>query len=866
MRISAMTEETIFATALELHTPGERAAFLDEACDGDAGLRQRVEALLGAHDRAANFMERPAVEQIAAVPPPVQRPDPTATQAESLDFLQPPDKPGSLGRLGHYDVQGIIGHGGMGVVLKAFDEKLHRVVAIKMMAVTLAANATARLRFIREARAAAAICQEHVVTIHAVEADHRPPYLVMQFVEGLSLQEKLDRTGPLGVKEILRIGIQTAEGLAAAYQQGLVHRDVKPANILLENGVERVKITDFGLARVADDARLTQSGVIAGTPEYMSPEQADSQTVDHRSDLFSLGSVLYACCTGRSPFRASSTAAALRRVCDDTPRAIREISPEIPEWLCDVIGKLHAKHPADRFQSAAEVADILGRHLAHLQQPSQVPLPPPIMQPQTVEAVTPSGTRAKHSRVTLAVAAVLVLLFLAICVAPLVVVGGTLFMFLGSRREAADPGPEAHVTESHDTPGVEMTHPSPEKGAPSLMGEAFVIPARTGNREGQFATLADAVAGAQAGDVIEIRGNGPFVSGPIAIDKALTIRAAEGFRPILLLNSGARPLPQPLFKATGPLVLEGLDLEIPDGPPFRAENKNNELVLVHVEGASFHALNCRFGIKRQDGTPYVLCCVATYGASTVEIRNCTRLTSGDFLSLRRPPAKARVTVENCLIAGDGGGILAGNVQDWADVRIAVRHSSFSTTGYLPFHLAFSPKPEILNRQTAAGQVELSANVVVGAPLLCTQEVDKEAKPLTALEVENQLGRLVTFREVQNLYAVQPPDAFLWLQINYAAGKPGNFQTLADWERFWGLKDTGSIQSQVRFKKDIPRSYKGDPIPDDFRLANDSPGKAAGKGGKDLGADMELVGPGAAYERFKETPVYQQWLKDSGQVR
>jgi serine/threonine protein kinase len=156
----------------------------------------------------------------------------------------------------------------------------------------------------------------------------------------------------------------------AAHKQGLVHRDIKPANILLENGVERVKITDFGLARAVDDASLTQSGVVAGTPQYMSPEQAQGEAVDHRSDLFSLGSVLYAMCTGMPPFRATGTMAVLKRVREDTPRPIREINPDIPEWLCDIIAKLHAKKPADRFQSATEVAELLSQHLAHLQQPT----------------------------------------------------------------------------------------------------------------------------------------------------------------------------------------------------------------------------------------------------------------------------------------------------------------------------------------------------------------------------------------------------------------------------------------------------------------------------------------------------------------
>src|SRR5947208_11670458 len=129
----------------------------------------------------------------------------------------------------------------------------------------------------------------------------------MQYVAGASLQDRLDRTGPPGLKAVLRIAAQTASGLAAAHAQGLVHRDIKPANLLLEDGVERVRITDFGLARAADDASLTRSGVVAGTPQYMAPEQARGEPLGHRADLFSLGSVLYAICTGRPPFRAATT-------------------------------------------------------------------------------------------------------------------------------------------------------------------------------------------------------------------------------------------------------------------------------------------------------------------------------------------------------------------------------------------------------------------------------------------------------------------------------------------------------------------------------------------------------------------------------
>src|SRR5208282_6096438 len=170
--------------------------------------------------------------------------------------------------------------------------------------------------------------------IYDVEKDAQPPYLAMEMIDGISVQDKLDKHGPLSVKEILRIGVQMAEGLAAAHKQGLVHRDIKPANILLDNGVERVKLTDFGLARAVDDASVTQSGTVAGTPNFMSPEQAEGLPVDHRSDLFSLGTVLYAMCTGHPPFRASGTHAVLKRVIDASPRPIREVNSEIPDWLC----------------------------------------------------------------------------------------------------------------------------------------------------------------------------------------------------------------------------------------------------------------------------------------------------------------------------------------------------------------------------------------------------------------------------------------------------------------------------------------------------------------------------------------------------
>jgi serine/threonine protein kinase len=295
--------------------------------------------------------------------------------AESLYFLAPSDWPDSIGRLGTYEVKGILGRGGMGVVVKAFDPALNRNVAIKVLSASLATTGAARSRFLREARAAAAVVHEHVVGVFAVAESAGLPFLVMEYVSGRSLQDRLDRDGPLSVTELLRIGMQTAAGLAAAHAQGLVHRDVKPANILLENSVERVRLTDFGLARAAADAGMSHSGVVAGTPYYMAPEQARGDSTDHRADLFSLGSTLYATCAGHPPFRAETPLAVLRRVSDDQPRPLREINPDVPAWLEALIKRLMAKDPSDRYQTADEALDVLKKCLAHVQQPLTSPLP-----------------------------------------------------------------------------------------------------------------------------------------------------------------------------------------------------------------------------------------------------------------------------------------------------------------------------------------------------------------------------------------------------------------------------------------------------------------------------------------------------------
>ncbi|TWU65372.1 serine/threonine-protein kinase [Crateriforma conspicua] len=292
-----------------------------------------------------------------------------------LPHLEPSANPGGLGRMDQYEIHRLVGWGGMGIVLQATDPSLSRPVAIKVLHPHLAANGPARHRFNREARAAAAVNHASVVPIHSVDADHDPPYLVMAYVPGGSLQDRIDANGPLDIEECLRIGLQIAEGLAAAHRQGLVHRDIKPANILLDHGQDRAMLTDFGLAQALDDAGQTCSGTIAGTPQFMSPEQARGLTVDARSDVFSLGSVFYAMLTGRPPFRGESSLRVLTQIQEDSHRPLSSIRSGIPMWLERLVHRMLAKDRSQRIQSADEAAELIRGCLSHHSAPHDHPVP-----------------------------------------------------------------------------------------------------------------------------------------------------------------------------------------------------------------------------------------------------------------------------------------------------------------------------------------------------------------------------------------------------------------------------------------------------------------------------------------------------------
>jgi tetratricopeptide (TPR) repeat protein len=347
----------ILDLALEL-SPGERSAVLDETCAGDAELRAEVEAFLAADVEAGAFLAAPVGEYAPEL------------LAEAIDA-------GDLAghRVGRHQLLREIGSGGMGTVYEAEDTQLGRRVAVKLLPPEYSRDPAAKQRFLREARAAAALDHPHICTVHDFGDAEGQLYIVMACYEGETLKARLER-GPLPVDEARQVAIQVARGLAHAHEAGIVHRDIKSANVLLSRRGE-AKILDFGIAKTGGDTSLTRTGISPGTPAYMSPEQAQGKPVDARTDLWSLGVLLYEMLAGRRPFAGSDEQAVLYAIQSRDPEPLARVRPEIPRALDGVVAKALAKNPDDRYQSAAELlADLeAGRAPAELQAGRRRPRP-----------------------------------------------------------------------------------------------------------------------------------------------------------------------------------------------------------------------------------------------------------------------------------------------------------------------------------------------------------------------------------------------------------------------------------------------------------------------------------------------------------
>ncbi|MFL6258819.1 MAG: protein kinase domain-containing protein [Thermoanaerobaculia bacterium] len=323
----------------------ERHAFLDQACAGEPEIRAYLEALLKADEQAGDFLATPAHEAAAAL-----LADPTGEAALFVGL-----------ELGPYRLIREIGAGGMGVVYEAEDSRLRRRVAVKLLLPEYSRDRAAKERFLREARAASALDDPNICTIHDVGEHDSRLYIVMALYEGETLKERLAR-GPLPVAEARQVAVQVARALARAHEAGIVHRDIKPANVMLARRGD-VKVLDFGIAKMKGDSTLTRTGSSPGTPAYMSPEQARGEPVDGRTDLWALGVMLYEMLAGRRPFPGDDEGMILAAVRGREPEPLDRLRPEVPPELARTVEKALAKNPRERYANAAELLEDLGSGL-----------------------------------------------------------------------------------------------------------------------------------------------------------------------------------------------------------------------------------------------------------------------------------------------------------------------------------------------------------------------------------------------------------------------------------------------------------------------------------------------------------------------
>jgi serine/threonine-protein kinase len=642
-------------------------------------------------------------------------------------------------RIGDYQVQAVLGRGGLGVVYRATDCVLGRDVAIKLLRSDIADHDAMRERFLREARAAAAIRHDNVVAIYGVGEHAGQPYLVMEYVPGGSLADRLLRKGKLSCREVIRLGIEVASGLAAAHAKGIIHRDVKPGNVLWDAEAGRYKLTDFGLAKALDEAGLTRTGVLAGTPEYLSPEQAEGTAIDARSDLFSLGSLLYAACAGVSPFHAETTLGVLHRVRTHVPAPLDEARAECPPSLARLVSRLLAKNSKDRYSSAGAVVDDLRRRECDAD--------------GVAHAMRPSMARQRGRRRQAAVAALLLLISAGIAIG-----------WYGFR----DRQPETQIDEdaAPDEPGI------------VVLGQP-----------GSFETLAAAVAAAPSGGTIELYGNKRLLTDPIRIEgKALTIRATANARP--QLAASAQPsLPTPAIWTDSDLTIEGLLVQWTAkaaGPSSSFESAAIQHAAIASTGGTLRLDHCELAVGSQSA------CVAISGGSA-ELRNSRLLASQGISVFWKPTAGAKLVSANCVYTARTCISCVAVTYDEAsrrDIPASLQLTGNTWQGEKGLQLVFGAAPrrpiEVRAQRNRFGVEHLLT-------LYWSPRGPRSFRSPSIEGVREMLPRQIRWQEQENAYPASL--SFLSAQSpnQPLKGIENGPADVAAWDDFWNNTDSGSRQ-------------------------------------------------------------------------
>jgi serine/threonine protein kinase len=795
----------------------------------------------------------------------------SAIAPAALAFLDPPAQDGSLGRLGAYEILQVLGQGSVGIVLKGYEPTLRRHVAIKVLAPQLLHSVSARRRFAREGRATAALEHANIVSVHAVE-EHGPRLcLVMDYIPGLSLQQRLDSSGALPLTEAVRIAAGVAAGLAAAHAAGLIHRDVKPGNVLLEADGGSVKLTDFGLVQ-EEQGGVSQTDVLAGTPLYMSPEQARGAQVDARGDLFSLGSLLYVMCTGRPPFSGGNPLAVLRQVSEAQPRPVRQVNPNVPRWLADLIVRLHAKDPQSR-PTAAEVARVLEQQLAN----ASLVAPPrrwrrwlaatAVLAVAGLALAEAGGLTDLRARARSWLDGRGTLLISSDDPEAVVRLAGRTEELQGASSEAWSLPPGEYLLLT-SLPGQSRQEELIQLGrrdrrvfhverAPARLDGPFVVLSGQGGRERGFASLGEALGQVRAGDTIEVRGNGPFVVPPLRLTRPLFLRAGEGFHPVLR-HDGRDPRLS-LIETDRPLVLEGLTLEAPGVP------KGNPVGLIHSQrrGAALAIANCRLQMRGSG----VL--VLFEDGPMLEVHRSLLLRGDSYhgaVEWYRWTTPRRVVIDGCVLAGgDVGALITEHLPGKPATQVFLRHSTVVTRS--TFLLAEDLRPWAAKPPAHPPlRIEVADSILAasGAVFELNQLLKEKEAPLPPVLASSMLPKLVAYRDLGSFY---PETAGLLQMMSRWQPMPSGrgVSTLREWWSFWRQPASAeALQGRIVFqggdlRARLVKDVAALPV-EDFRLAPGNPGRGAARDGKDFGADVGLLGPGEPYQRWRQTPEYADWRR------
>jgi serine/threonine protein kinase len=345
-------KERLLATAMEIPAGPDRTAFVEQATADNRELREEIFRLLQIHDDAGSFLELSAWDRDSTLRSLDSPEEPVLGLDHVLGLLEPDGSGENLGRLGPFKIVELLGEGGSAFVFRAIDSRLNREVAIKLLRPGLMLTPRHQKKFLEEAQTLASLRADHIINIYEVGEYQNLPYFVMEYLPEGSLQTRLSQKGPLPLDVALKIGEQVLEGLKAAHSKGILHRDIKPSNVLIERFPDRVKLSDFGLAR---SVLLEDEDRAIGTPQFSSPEQIKGEAVNQQTDFFGFGCLLYSMLVGQSPFAGTSRVQTIQLTIESNPEPLSHFGLSIPEALQNLLDRLLAKLPAGRPSDVDEV-------------------------------------------------------------------------------------------------------------------------------------------------------------------------------------------------------------------------------------------------------------------------------------------------------------------------------------------------------------------------------------------------------------------------------------------------------------------------------------------------------------------------------